>query len=357
MDAFCREVLLRLDAGRPLVLVTIMDQHGSAPRTAGARMIVDPDGSIAGTVGGGRYEAKAIDAALAMFGRGAAPGEAALMRYSLQGATDMDMICGGALTLLLEYIADTPDLRAVFAAGREAEEACRPFVLFARLAFGGEGACAVERFIWLPDPGAVLPPGGPDLSARLAALSGNEPRHLEHGGEQYLLEPFPRPFRLVFFGGGHVSRDTAALALHVGFRVIVAEDRPEFAAPERFPGCSTELLPSLGQEDCARLLSRLRPGPADGIVIVTRGHSHDRDALAAALDAGAGYIGMIGSKSKRAAVYGSLRQAGVLDEALAAVHSPIGLSIGAQTPAEIAVSIVAELIAWRKAVLDGRAAT
>lgn len=374
MNALCREVLRRLDAGMPSVLVTIMDHQGSAPRTAGARMLVAPDGAIAGTVGGGRYEAEAIAVALDLHaaGRLRAPDEpapAAFLHYSLRGVTDLDMICGGALTLLLEYIADTPSARTVFSAGKEAEDAREPFVLLTRYsvhndavpggaagqaASAGRRAARAERFIWLPEKRIILPGDGDALEAvrafpaRPGGLGGDEPRHMEHGGAHYLLEPFPRPFRVIFFGGGHVSRETAALALNVGFQNIVVEDRPEYAAPERFPGSATELLPSLGEEDCARLLGALEPGPCDGIVIVTRGHSHDRDALAAALRTGAGYIGMIGSRSKREAVYRALRQIGMAEDSLAAVRSPIGLAIGAETPAEIAVSIVAELIAWRK---------
>lgn len=380
MNAFFDEVLSRLDSGTPLVLVSILDQHGSAPRGAGARMLVFPDASIAGTVGGGRYEAEAIAAALEMHAKASRlePGEsapAALMHYSLQGTTDMDMICGGALTLLLEYITDGPAVRSVFEAGSRAQQSRKPFVLLSRFkldtgaagekilddaglhASGFKRIEGVERHIWLPETALLLPEAAspafdPALLSRLGQLKGNEPRLVEHGGEHLLLEPFPRPFRLVLFGGGHVSLETAALANHVGFHNTIVEDRPEFLLPGRFPGSATELLPSLGECDCDRLLSGLEMGPCDGIVIVTRGHSHDRDALAAALRTKAGYVGMIGSKSKRAAVYAAMRQSGFSEASLALVHSPIGIAIGAESPAEIAVSIVAELIAWRKKILD-----
>lgn len=380
MDAFCSEVLRRLEAGTPLVLVTVMDQQGSAPRAAGARMLVAPDGGIAGTVGGGRYEAEAIAASLDMHGAGRSlrPGEAApaaLMHYSLKGAADMDMICGGALTLLLEYVADTPEARAVYGAGKMAEEAGLSFVLGARIDVLGEAVSGVSvkaggalarladgsrrpartgRFIWVAGQGVTPPETVLDkaLADGLSSMKGGVPRLVVHGDGQYLLEPFARPFRLVIFGGGHVSRETAALARNVGFHVTVAEDRPEFADPARFPGCAARLLPSLCEADCAALLGGMLPGPCDGVVILTRGHSHDKDALAAAVRTGAGYIGMIGSRSKRAAVYASLKREGVAEATLAAVHSPIGLAIGAETPAEIAVSIVGELIAWRNTVLD-----
>lgn len=368
MNTLYDEVVSRLDQGSPLVLITLVEQHGSAPRTAGARMIVAPDGGIAGTVGGGRYEAEAIAAALGLCAKGAADSAcethpAVLMSYSLHGTTDMDMLCGGELTLLLEYITDTPRNRAVFTAAGEAQADGVPVTLLTRLVFADahenpvkathpENGCKLdiraERFIWLPNSGLVPPaPLSPDLASRIAALTGDVPVRIKIGSGHYLLEPFARPFRLLIFGGGHVSRETAALAHAVGFRVTVAEDRPEFAAPERFKGCATELLPGLGENDCARLLERFKPGLYDGIAIMTRGHAHDRDALAAALGTGAGYIGMIGSRGKRAAVYAALERGGAGKAALDAVKSPIGLCIGAQTPVEIAVSIVAELIAWR----------
>ncbi|MDL2317457.1 XdhC family protein, partial [Desulfovibrio sp. OttesenSCG-928-A18] len=158
---------------------------------------------------------------------------------------------------------------------------------------------------------------------------------------------FPRPFRIFIFGGGHVSKELAAIALGVDFQVTVMDDRPEFTDARRFSGAETALLPSLTEEDAARFLSGRNIGDRDGMVIVTRGHAFDRDTLAAALRTKAGYIGMIGSKSKRAAVYANLEQQGVARKRLEDVYSPIGLAIGADTPQEIAVSIAAELILWR----------
>lgn len=131
----------------------------------------------------------------------------------------------------------------------------------------------------------------------------------------------------------------AALA---GFDVLVLDDRADFANAERFPFCRTRVLPSFGDA-----LAGVPCGPGCFLVIVTRGHVHDAGTLALALRTRAGYIGMIGSRRKRDAVYDRLRGQGFTDADFARVRCPIGLDIGAETPEEIAVSIVAELIAHR----------
>ncbi len=415
MQSFNRIIFDSLHAGTPLVLVTVITQEGSAPRTAGARMLVLPDASIRGTVGGGRYEADSINAAMNLHRQAAQsraanagqtqagqmqpgpaqsgqtqsgpaqsgpaqPGQAQpgqLLKFSLRGVTDMDMVCGGALTLLLEYLPATPDFTDMFARACAAEDQGMPLAFVSQ--FSGEDILNVTRALFRPGKNeaapANLPPALADIWPQTPAERANAlTRYIEEQGNNYLLEYFPAPWRLYIFGGGHVSLEVANLAGSIDFQCAVLDDRPEFAAPERFPTARALLLPSLLQEDAAAFLAAEGLGPQDGVIIVTRGHAHDRDVLAALLLDNAqstvtrpGYIGMIGSKSKKAAVYAALRQSGApnntpneapnevlnrmpnktLDEALEAVHSPIGLSIGAETPREIAVSIVAELIQWR----------
>ena len=152
---------------------------------------------------------------------------------------------------------------------------------------------------------------------------------------------------LLLCGGGHVSLETARLAHAAGFVVDVVDDRAEFADPRRFPmarRCLT--LPAF--EDLA---ARCGIGRHHYVAIMTRGHSFDREVLAQALKTDAFYIGMIGSSSKKASVYKALRAQGVSDAALDKVCCPIGLGIGADTPQQIAVSVVAELMAARAGTL------
>ena len=148
--------------------------------------------------------------------------------------------------------------------------------------------------------------------------------------------------RLILCGGGHVSLEVAHIARRLEFEPVVIDDRPEFASRDRFP--------MAGQVVCApflEALDALGSRESDYYVILTRGHAHDRDCLEHVLRGKYAYVGMIGSRTKVAAVKAALEAAGIAREILDGVHSPIGLPIGAQTPAEIAVSIAAELVQER----------
>jgi xanthine dehydrogenase accessory factor len=163
------------------------------------------------------------------------------------------------------------------------------------------------------------------------------------GSMEIFLEPVLAAQRLVLFGAGHIAQPTAALARGVGFEVVVIDEREELNTGDRFPGCRCELL------DVGAALRVLQPGDRDWLLIVTHDHQLDEDALRLALLGGARYIGLVGSRRK---VYRLLQRVaareGKLD--LARVYAPVGLDLGAVSPAEIAVSIVAELIALRHGV-------
>lgn len=129
----------------------------------------------------------------------------------------------------------------------------------------------------------------------------------------------------------------------VELEVVVIDDRPEFASRERFPEAREVIA-----EDFGLVFPRLKINRSSSLIIVTRGHVHDQVVLEWALNTEAGYIGMIGSKRKTRIVYDNLKEKGVSEEALQRVHAPIGMDIGAETPEEIAVSIVAEMIQTRR---------
>jgi xanthine dehydrogenase accessory factor len=161
-------------------------------------------------------------------------------------------------------------------------------------------------------------------------------------GVEVLLEPVAAKSLLFVFGAGHVSMQIVPLAARVGFQVVVIDDREDFADPGRFPeAAEVRCIPFEG------VMDRLAVDGASFVVIVTRGHMGDKTVLAQALMTGAGYIGMIGSRQKRGLIYQALSAQGFTQQDLDRVHSPIGIEIGAETPEEIAVSIVAELIQVR----------
>jgi xanthine dehydrogenase accessory factor len=197
------------------------------------------------------------------------------------------------------------------------------------------------------------------LEAALASMQDEQPRLLAFalnerdypdsgllcGGKlEILVEPIVEP-RLVLFGGGHVSAAIARVAATVGFRVVVAEDREAFAEAGRHPDASETWCAPLSES-----AARLGTAEDDFVLAVTRGHDQDGDVLAALAASGARprYLGMIGSRAKRAQVFDKLASAGVPSAFLERVRTPIGLPIGARTHEEIAISVVAELIAVRR---------
>ncbi|MFU2210809.1 XdhC family aldehyde oxidoreductase maturation factor [Solidesulfovibrio sp. C21] len=332
-----------LAEGRPVVAATIVTSEGSTPRTAGSKMLIFPDDKIAGTVGGGLAEGQVMAAGAEVL----ASGVSRLMDFDMTGQASKgaDLICGGRMRVFLERLAPDAATKRLFAALAETLGKSAPCLVVTPLEPAPAGDAG--RCLLLPDGDIVGSDPGPMVlqAARERARAILAPVVMEADGRRFFLEPALAQSPLVICGGGHVSRPTGQIAAMVGFRVTVLDDRPEFAAPERFPfAAETAVIdPAKGW------LTGRRIGENDSIVIVTRGHAHDYGALAEALGTPAGYIGMIGSRSKRDAIYDRLLAAGFTRDDIARVKSPIGLPIEAETPEEIAVSIVAELIACRAA--------
>lgn len=331
MKTLFEQALSLIESGRDFVLATILSGQGSAPRGTGTQMLILAD-SIVETLGGGAMEAQAITLAR----------ESVLINHCPQTHTfdlrpeGKEAVCGGSVTVLLLYVAPTEDNRAVFDATCQAEaDGSTAWLL--QFWNNAEGhLCLFSRGELYGDfPGEN--PGAFATDPEKAMLHGLD------GFFSHSLSICPTP-RILLFGGGHVSLEIARLALTLGFRVTVLDDRAEFADKERFPGCETMVVPDFTR------LPALPVGENTYILILTRGHQYDREVLAWALTRPARYIGMMGSRTKRDSVYRSLMEEGVTPEALSRVHCPIGLSIGAQTPAEIAVSVMAEVIQVRRTV-------
>ncbi len=340
MKKLIQQICTTLNDGEDLVLVTISSQSGSTPRLAGAKMIIRRDGRIAGTIGGGLVEAMAMEEAGLCF-----TDRKSLRRafdLSNGDAADTDMICGGKMELFLEYIQADDANRAVFQCLLAAMDSGRRVTLVCPLA-GGAGD--EPRFI-IDHKGRSSRADTPDtLLSAVKHVRSSAPAAslIEHQGREYLLSSFAVAGTVYLVGAGHVSACTAEVAAQVGFRVVVMDDRGEFANKERFPlADKIQVLSSFA--GCFKAYE------IDGdsyLVIVTRGHLHDMEVLDQALQTKAGYVGMIGSRKKRNAIYAKLADKGVADVQLERVHCPIGIAIEADTPEEIAVSIVGELIYQR----------
>ena len=159
------------------------------------------------------------------------------------------------------------------------------------------------------------------------------------------LEPTPRLF---IMGAGHVGWHLGRLAIDAGFRVHVVDDREKFANPERFPDAEAVIA-----EPIPEWLHRSEIPASAYVVVVTRGHTHDLDAMRSLAARDLKYLGLIGSRAKVSRIFARLLEEGMPQECLTRVHAPIGLDIGAVTPAEIAISIMAELVAIRRGVDTG----
>jgi xanthine dehydrogenase accessory factor len=348
-DNFIERMAELVERGEPFAQACVLQQAGSAPRTAGARMLVfpgdSPHGSMEGSIGGGRVEAEAMNLA-----REALEDQAArCIEFDLAAGADMDMICGGGLEVLVEPLAHAQRHLAVLRRSVELMRANRRHALLTILRDGPDGL-RIERRIALD---GVIEGGGPAIPAE--HLDPAVPwRLVVMRGGRCLVEGRVPAHSVYIFGAGHVGQAVARLAAMTGFRVVVVDDRGEFASRERFPRADRLVV----AEEFGGVLAReLADEPVDELacmVIVTRGHEHDALVLAQALASRAGYVGMIGSRSKRDATYRALGEQGYGDADFARVHSPIGLDIDAQTPEEIAVAVVAELIAHRARMRGGR---
>lgn len=330
--------------GQELVMATVVGDSGSTPRSSGSKMVVHRDGSIAGTIGGGSIEGDVIQRAQKLF----ANKTALIISYNLNQtgkADDMDLICGGRMQVLLEHVACTQNNTEMYELICAEIEKSQPFFWVGKISDGKdkiiERAAVREKQEWV---GSLK-----EETALLNQLSEMrlKPAHTAlfdiNRQHQYVVEPIKPPEALYIVGAGHVSKEIALLTKQVGFKTIVFDDRVEFANRKRFPEVEAVHI----CKDFQSVFEEYHISPGSYIIIVTRGHRFDKEVLAQALQSQAAYIGMIGSKKKRESVYQVLVNEGCSRNELDAVHCPIGLSIAAETPAEIAVSIVAELIQHR----------
>ena len=337
-------IIREIEAANPFVLATILSHKGSTPRTSGSRMMVRSDRTIAGTIGGGLVEARVMAAAADMMDTIAST----VMEFTLDQElkAGMDMVCGGSLTVWLRSFVPpfSDELKTVFQGIRDFEASGKPGLVVTRICDG------------IPDVPCLVDPAGPPplLPRALAAdigdgkFRGPAPVRQVYGLEAFMIEPFSGRQTLYIFGAGHVGYQLGQMAPRVDFSTVVIDDRETFANPKRFPHAGQVLV----VPDFNTAFEGLTVDDKSYIVILTRGHLHDQEVLEQALATDAAYIGMIGSRKKRDQIYGNLAAKGICASRLSAVHSPIGTEIRAETPAEIAVSILGELICERAALKE-----
>ncbi|MEW4454046.1 XdhC family protein [Bremerella sp. JC817] len=343
-----RDVLSALIAsvphGKSAAFCQLMDTRGSTPQKAGAAMLVFPDGRQVGTLGGGCVEAEVKRHAIELLQTGTRNVVEFLLDHDY--GWDDGLICGGRMEVLIEPLPAGSEVR-FFRSIMEVIESNH----------GGTLAVARDRddsqprqfgLTLLSPTGAIVATLGSASLCRQAkavaedALRPLATRPLSYRAEGIAFVPILPRCELLIVGGGHVGQAVASLAQQVDFDVTVVDDRPEVVTDQRFPtamrriaGDFREVLPTLP----------LRDGSFG--LVVTRGHNHDEIGLYHLLKRSLAYLGMIGSKRKIRLIYDDLLEKGITPEQLAKVHAPVGLDIGSRTVEEIAVSIVAQLIAHR----------
>ena len=324
MRQMLMEMKARLLSGQDLVMVTVIASSGATPRGAGARMLVGKTGRICGTIGGGAVEYRSERIAQTVLEEKSSRGhDFTLTRDDVQ---NLGMICGGACNVFFHYLpAGDPEILAL-AEGAEAR-----FVK-------GEDAWLVSD---IADGGKLYLTDKSD--AALAPWLTRQPHRVQAEGRDLYIEQIVTGGRVYVFGGGHVAQELVPVLAHVGFRCVVTDDRPEFANPALFPTAEQVVL-----GDFRNIAASVTIGSEDYVCVMTRGHAGDTIVQAQVLRCRPCYCGVIGSRHKAAGVRKVLSEEyGLSEEELNQVTTPIGISIQAETPAEIAISIAAQMIQHR----------
>lgn len=334
------------DRSQPSAVATVVRTQGSTPQVVGAKLVVVGEGErgkVAGTLGGGCVEADAILAAREVLARGGRTLRAYQLTEDL--AWNTGLVCGGTMWILAERTDEAltlggEDIRRQLGhaanggtpvavatllrrTGRELAFAGRVMIDAAGARTGSTGDAGFDAR--LTDAAIAQLPHG---TARLMSIDE---------AHDALVEPVVGQPKLVIAGGGHVALAIARQALLLDFDVTVLEDRPEFSDPARFGGARVI------SGEIASSISSIDYGWSSYIVVATRGHKLDGECVLAAVRTGARYIGLLGSRRKTILIEEMLREQGVPDDRIRAVHAPVGLDLGGRTPAEIALSVLAEI--------------
>lgn len=317
--------------GKPAVLVTVVASSGSTPRGAGARMIISEEGHICGTVGGGAVEYKSEQIAKEILKSKDSRNEH--FRLHPNEVADIGMICGGNVDVYFQYIPafNREVVSIAIAAEKMFRESEQSWIITEQT----EG----RLFLFGKRSGAI----GENIPKEVIASLGAKPVQCTVGEKNYYCERLVQPGKVYIFGGGHVAQQLVPTLSRVGFNCVVIEDREDFTNPLLFENlCETRLVKTAELE---KLVPEITED--DYICVMTRGHKDDYAVQRAMLKTPANYIGVIGSKHKIAGVNAKLMCDGYTKADIDRITTPIGIDILSETPAEIAVSIAAQLIMVR----------
>lgn len=334
MIHFFEKLRNRLQPEQSFVLVSVVDSAGSTPRGSGAKMAVFADGSYMGTIGGGSVEYLSIRQALKVLEEKRSLTKGFLLTKNQKA--DIGMICGGNVEVFFQYVdeQDGSYLQMIDYMITLYEKDVDAWLV---TVIGDDMVCETGvydkqsglRFMKAVSEEQIIP-----YLKNKSVCTDTTPR--------CFVEPLIQSGCVYVFGGGHVAQELVPVIAHVGFRVVVYEDRENFARPELFRGVHHTILGSF-----ETLSEHITMRENDYAVIMTRGHQSDYEVMRQVLRTQAAYIGVIGSRQKIAATTKRLLEDGISEQDIARLHTPIGLPIKGETPAEIAISIAAEMILFR----------
>jgi xanthine dehydrogenase accessory factor len=336
-----------LREGRRVVSAALVERIGSAPLDPGAQMLIDDRGSIEGSVTGGCVEAALVEEAQRIL----AGGEARVVTYGISDdeALGAGLMCGGTVRVFVhEYGDDARESLEAVAVARAADEP----VAMATLLDGDHAGSSISIF----GDRVVGSLGITELFDRSVARDASGQldegvsriRRYGAGGEvmgsdlAVYIQAFSTPPRIVIFGAIDFSAELASVASDIGYRVTICDAREPFVRSPRF---SRDAGVVVDWPD--RYLAGEELGPRDAVLVFTHDPKFDEPALSAALASGAGYVGALGSRRTHERRVERLREAGLNERSIARIHAPCGLDLGARTPSETAISILAEVIAVR----------
>lgn len=328
------ELARQVQAGQRVARATLVQGWGSVPREVGAKMLVYPDGSIRGTIGGGCGEAEVWQAAMDTLHSGLP--QRVEVDLTEDASSDNGKVCGGRFEVFIEcweqaIPADERERVLVTYLGPRPARDWRK-----QTAFVGDSDPD-----WRIGESRLLE--APDGHFWERAFGDGRPKLVEVDGQEFFLDPLGRGLELVIAGAGHIARPLCTMASLCGYGVVVVDDRPEYAQPASFPEARVVCRPF------EEFFADYPLHEGSHIVLVTRGHKLDENCLRSLVGRPApNYLGMIGSRRRTRAVLEELRQEGVDQHWLDGIYAPIGLNIGALTPEEIAISILSEMISHRR---------
>jgi xanthine dehydrogenase accessory factor len=326
-----------LAEGLAVGLATVVETWGSAPRGTGAKMAFTADGQISGSVSGGCVEGAVYETGLEVL----ETGRPQLIHFGVADETawEVGLACGGTIDLFVERLDP-----AVYRFCRDLLAQDEAFAM-ATVISGPPAALGKKLVVQrgshvFGDIGAELDKQAA-VAARSSLNSGRSHRHkFEHAGAELFIDVSPVPPILIMVGGVHIAIALAKIAKGIGYRTIVIDPRRSFGSQERFPHVD-QIIQAWPDE----ALAGLKLTPSTAVAVLTHDPKIDDLALRAVLPQPVFYVGALGSKSTQEKRRRRLQQAGVTEGQIGRIFGPIGLDIGARTPEEIAVAIMAEIIA------------